>query len=269
MDKKRLGSIATGLTTEEAARIFPMKRAVSKGAETRCLSFFCMSGDLLNPRLCTCLLGVSPTDSHEKGYIQARSGIPAPTGEWSIEHDWHPCKSLQLEVENFLCKLCPLKAAIAKCVSTQRLSVSFCTAFEVFDKDYPNLALSAQAIGCLADMGVEFSIDWYDFSEYDIDLDKKETFAKVTVTCITGESRDHRFHRVEDLPNASLEEIIGLVLSWLDRQHCARKDIEETSVVVFMEIHNGETPLLVLPPSLLKGMRDLRMSLRIEWCRES
>lgn len=269
MDKKSFGSIATGLTTDEVVRKFPMKRTVSQGAETRCLSFFCMSGDYLNPSLCTYLLGVPPTDSHEKGYIQARSGIPAPTGEWFIEHDWHPCKSLQLEVEDFLCTLYPLKVAIAKCVSRQRLSVSFCIAFEVFDKDYPCLALPVQAIGCLADMGVEFSIDWYDFSEYGIGPDEKETIANVTATCITERSANHRFYMVDNLPNVSLEEIIGRVICWLNKQNCYRMEIRETSVVVLMEIHNGETPLLVLPPSLLKGMRDHRISLRIEWCRVS
>ena len=262
-------AVSTGLTFEEASRMFPLQRSLAQKTETRCLSFFCLSGDCLDPERCSALLGVKPTEARAKGEKLHRREIPAPTGEWSIEHDWHICKSLRDEGEAFLPELRPLKDMISQCISEQQLSASFCSVFEVFGKDYPDLELSTELIVCFSDLGVEFSIDWYDFSEFEVIPDNKRTNVGAMGSCIFSNSKTKLVYKVGALQEMSLEEIVVKVLKGLRGKINDNRDVIETAITVFVEVHHGEVPLLVLPVPLLKTMRNMKASLSIKWRRIS
>ena len=269
VNRKILQNVSTGLTVDEAARVFPVQRSVSQSAETRCSSFFCLSGDCLDPERCSFLLGVKPTEAHIKGDVQPLSGFPASTGEWSIEHDWQVCKSLRNAVEAFWPRLLPLKGMISKCVSEQQLSASFCAAFEVFGKDYPDLELSSAIIGHLVDMDAEFSIDWYDYSDFKVILDDERTNIGALGSCNVRNSSQLFVYEVMNLKNESLGDVVGRVLDGLHGKIGDKCDVTGTVITVFVEVHQGEVPLLVLPIPVLKAMRSMLASLNIKWRRIS
>ena len=269
MNRNNIHNVHTGLTVDDALKVFHAQRPLSRESVTRCASFFCLSGDNLDPERCSSLLGVNPTGAHVKGVRQPRSGFPAATGEWSIENDWQACKSLKNAVEAFLPRLFPLKGMISRCISEQQLSASFCTVLEVFGKDYPDLELSSSIIGCLADIETEFSIDWYDYSDFKVIFGDEKTKVGAIGSCYVRNLLSPLAYEVMNCRDASLEDVVGMVLNGLCGKIGDMHDVTGTTVMVFVEVHQGEVPLLVLPIPILKKLRNMQAALSIKWSRMS
>ncbi len=257
-----LTAIRTGLTIEEVRRLFPMTREMGDNTRTRCLSFFCVTGDDLDPDVCSSVLRCVPMKAHRKGQMQ-RSGIPAPTGEWLIESGWHPCSSLEEEVVALLRKL-PSMPPDAD-VFLRNFSLAVCVVFEIFSRNYPRLKLSSQIINQLVDVGAEFSIDWYDFSEYDTVPDDGETSVHATGVCFTTKSNAPLSCEVNGVVDASLETTVQAVIAGLSKLSASEGAILRTTITVDIEVHNEDVPLLVLPLSLLKALKNYKASLEIQW----
>lgn len=121
-----------------------------------------ISGDNLDPNVCTSLLRLAPTTSFAKGQQREGKRPAAPTGEWIIETDWMIVSCIDEGVDSLMQIVWPVHDAVNRLVSKSNVRVSVVSVIEIHG-ERPSFWLSQRSIDRMASLGAEYSMDLYDF----------------------------------------------------------------------------------------------------------
>jgi len=137
--------------------------------KTQIGTFFYLASDILDPELCTQLIGICPTEAHRKGVFlngTYNKKYPTRTGEWSLEIDCHVCDNIEADVMVLLERLLPARNAIQEICKTQNAEATIQSALYAY-APYPELRLSPSILAKLAKLGVSYEILWADYTDID------------------------------------------------------------------------------------------------------
>jgi hypothetical protein len=158
--------IDTGLTIDDAIKLFPIKRKFPDDPRALIATKFHIYGSNLVESECTEATGVAPTKFLEKRLIGhfAPSGKPneLPPG-WTLEVCHEPSSDLNATVIELLNQLLPNSERIADFISSGGFSAEFSTSVIVFEEE-PDLSLSGEA---LRKLGL-FGYSWYLAIQYNV-----------------------------------------------------------------------------------------------------
>jgi len=125
---------------------------------------FVISGDNFHPDEFTQAIGISPTSYHVKDTVLEEERPPAPISEWILESDWDSKDNIDDGIKEILEILQPFISKITEFCNNQNLGRFVISAVEIYT-DRPELVLSEESVSKMAVLGVEYSIDLYDYRE--------------------------------------------------------------------------------------------------------
>jgi hypothetical protein len=137
--------------------------------ETRPLitSFFSIIGENLNPRECTCFLGIEPTKTSEtmpKGGLLSNGKQHMKKASWSISLDKEPSWGIEDGMSKIIDTLWPHKSKIVEFLSTTKFEALFGSNVTIH-ASRPLYVLSPEILKRISFFGVEYGLDIFDYSD--------------------------------------------------------------------------------------------------------
>ena len=131
--------------------------------KTKGCVYFYINADDLDPDMCTSLIGVPPTRAYRKGDSQGGKRPLARTGHWEVRFNNDEMREINTDTEALLDILLPSKIAIRKILRNIGIEAGiFCVVCAHDAK--PCLRLSAKCLCKLSEIGVDYEIDYYDYT---------------------------------------------------------------------------------------------------------
>jgi len=126
--------------------------------------YFYIHGDNLDPEICTALIGLTPTRLCRKGDHQGEKRPLARTGRWEIELHNDKMYEINTATEALLDVLLPSKNAIHKILQNSGVEAGIFCVVCVYD-ERPCLRLSTECLRKLSELGIDYEIDYYNYTE--------------------------------------------------------------------------------------------------------
>ena len=128
--------------------------------------YFYIHGDDLDPDMCTARIEISPTRTTRKGDFEGEKRPLARTGRWELKLYNNEMREINADTETLLDMLLPSKKAIRSILEDRRFIAGiYCVVYVVDER--PCLKLSAECLRKLSELGVDYEIDYYDYTKCD------------------------------------------------------------------------------------------------------
>ena len=129
--------------------------------------YFYICDDELDPDLCTALIGITPTTAYRKGDLKHEDWhFRRRTGRWEVELRNKELREINTDTEALLDILLPAKSAIHTILQNKEIVAGIFCVVCVYDEK-PCLKLSAECLRKLSELGVDYEIDYYDYTKCD------------------------------------------------------------------------------------------------------
>ena len=129
--------------------------------------YFYIDGDTLDPDMCTAHIGITPTSKHRKGDVIAEGWrFRRRTGSWQVELKNKELREINTDTEALLDILLPAKSTIHTILQNKEIVAGIFCVVCVYDEK-PCLKLSAECLRKLSELGVDYEIDYYDYTKCD------------------------------------------------------------------------------------------------------
>jgi hypothetical protein len=162
-------AISTGLTLDEVAKLFPLRRKTTEDPGARVSSVFFISGETLDRSACTAAVGMEPSQflgQRIRGRFMpsGRPNILPP--EWSLTVEHEPTLELDPCMAELLAMLWPRRSEIKTLLAGSGCAAAFGTHVIVFEF-MPICTLTPTTLTRLAEFGLDWNFSWHDVTPLD------------------------------------------------------------------------------------------------------
>ena len=133
-------------------------------------TFVGVSGRGFDVDECTRAIGREPTEIWRQKRPHLRERVDLPDTEWMVGFQWRPFDAVDDAVRETISQIWDARSRFVAFAEAHHLSRFLVCSVRIW-RERPLYNLTAQSLRQLGELGVEFSLDIYDYSEDDDDED--------------------------------------------------------------------------------------------------